>query len=107
MSYESFYNTEQTKFSRNKKFLGALTEANIFLRNKKCLSALDKYIEASSFNTDSKSVIYGQTIALNCVGESENNGTLTQKDFFKIQENKDALELLQKTNSRLPASITE
>ena len=46
MSYESFYNTEQTKFSRNKKFLGALTEANIFLRNKKCISALDKYIEA-------------------------------------------------------------
>lgn len=106
MSYESFYNTEQTKFSRNKKFLGALTEANIFLRNKKCLSALDKYIEASSFNVNSKSVIYGQTIALNCVGEGENNGTLTQK-IFKIQENKDALDLLQKTNSRLPASLSD
>ena len=105
LSYETFYNTEQEKFRENSKFIGALLEANIFLNNNKCVKALEKYVEAFSILKSSKSVLYGKTIAINCIAEDTETATIGQR-IFDIQEKLDTYELIETINSeRKPASL--
>jgi len=66
-AYEAFYQTELGQFQSQTKFIGPLREANIFMSNNKCIEALEKFIEASRYNGDSKSVTYGKTLAVNCL----------------------------------------
>ena len=102
-AYEAFYQTELGQFQSQTKFIGPLREANIFMSNNKCIEALEKFIEASRYNGDSKSVTYGKTLAVNCLSTESGRARVTQK-VFELQGRLDANLYLNQRQKRAPAS---